>query len=154
MSITNLFYRKHLLVNHTPNQKLNQEEKDYILKNGLVHFFSDQFLDETLKNGLHTDWDRPMKKAEKDLLWFFINDETGNKEGLKEFHSKKADHRTSDIKKTCKCVWYPNETEIEQLRFRPCGRAYLLFYTYNAPALVYGADIAAKDMEITRVQIQ
>lgn len=151
MDNTSLFKRKHLLVNHTPREKLNEEEKAYILKNGLVHYFSDQFWDKINKVGLKTEWNKPMKRTEKNLLWFFINDEKGNNEGLKEFHSKKAEHRTSDIYKTCKCVWYPNEEQIEKLLFRQCGRAYALYYTYNAPAIVYGTDIGADNMEIVRV---
>ena len=146
-----LFKRNYPLVKHTPMERITEEEKGYILQHGLVHYFSEEYLETIQKNGLKIEWSKPIKRAERNLLWFFINDKKGNDVGLKEFLSKKAEHRTSDINRVCKCVWYPNETEIDNMRFRPCGRAGLLFYTYNAPAIVYGSDIAPENMEISKV---
>lgn len=139
------------LVGHTPNNELSEELKNYIMVNGLVHFFYDKFLEDTKVHGLKTSYDgiKSMNGREKNCIWFFIN--TDNLEiAAKEYMSKKSEHRTSDIQHLCKAVWYPNYEEVSKLRYRKAGRAMLLFYSYNAPAFVYRQDIPADRLKISR----
>ncbi len=139
------------LVGHTPNNELSEELKKYIMANGLVHFFYDKFLEDTKINGLKTSYDgiKAMNGKEKNHIWFFIN--TDNLDvAANEYMSKKSDHRASDIEHLCKAVWYPNYEEVSKLRYRKTGRARLLIYLYNAPAFIYGQDIPADRLIISR----
>lgn len=59
---------------HTPKDKLNENEKEQIRKNGLVHFTRSCCLNSILKDGVDGRKGSALSKNEVDFAWFYIYD--------------------------------------------------------------------------------
>lgn len=73
---------------HTPNEELNEQEKEMVIQNGLVHFCNSENVDNILCEGIRGDLKLPMKKIEKGYTWFYIYDEMTFDEKKQIIHGK------------------------------------------------------------------
>lgn len=138
-----------LYVNHTPKFSLTYQHIEYIKKFGLAHVISAKYVESTIKNGLLTEWSKPMKPCEKDMIWFYLN----NDEVLQYIdHSVgggKASHRPKNKDDAYKVVFFPTEEEMKRMKFRPAGKG--LVQRFTQIAYVVDWDIAPDRITVEKL---
>lgn len=138
-----------LYVNHTPKFNLTYQHIEYIKKYGLAHIISAQFVDATKQHGLLTEWSKPMKPCEKDMIWFYLN----NDEVLQYIdHSVgggKASHRPKNNNDAYKVIFFPTEEEMKKMKFRPIGNG--LVQKFSQVAYVIDWDITPDRIKIEKL---
>lgn len=87
---------------HTPNEELNEHEKQMVKQNGLIHFCNSENVDDILRDGIKGNLSSPIKKKEKGYTWFYIYDEMFFSEKLRLVHEKG--------KRKLRCLYYCKRT--------------------------------------------
>ena len=73
---------------HTPKEKLNELEVNTIKQNGLIHFCYSKDVESILKEGVKGGLKAPVKNAEENYTWYYINIEKNFERNKKIVHSK------------------------------------------------------------------
>lgn len=122
---------------HTPKERLNDQEIEYIKINGLVHFteFKNKYSIE--KYGIVGNLKKPMRKIEKGFTWFYIYD-------VKDFNEKRDIVLSKGYRKSYNAFVIIKGLSHEQLLKLRIRRK-------NDNAVIYPGTLKTNDITVNRL---